>query len=71
MNNTQELKSALQDENKARIYSTKKNKEIEQINVCVEDKATQIYDMSKQYEKLFNENVLLKKEITKLKQGKK
>ena len=44
-------------------------KEIEQINVCVDDKATQIYDMSKQYEKLFNENVLLKREIAKLKQG--
>ena len=53
------------------MSSEKKNKEIEQINICVDDKATQIYDMSKQYEKLFNENVLLKKEIAKLKQGNK
>ena len=66
-----EEKAALQDGNKARIYAAKKNKEIEQINICVDDKATQIYDMSKQYEKLFNENVLLKKEIAKLKQGNK
>ena len=66
-----EQKAAIQDNNKARMYEEKKNKEIEQISVCVEDKAAQIYDMSKQYEKLFNENVLLKKEITKLKQGKK
>jgi hypothetical protein len=69
MNNAQELKAHLQDNNKARMYEAKKNKEIEQINVCVDDKATQIYDMSKQYEKLFNENVLLKREIAKLKQG--
>ena len=31
------------------MSSEKKNKEIEQINICVDDKATQIYDMSKQY----------------------
>ena len=44
-----------------------KNKEIEEINICVDDKADQIYDMSKQCEKLLDENALLKKEIVKLK----
>jgi len=52
-------------------YEENKNKEIEEIDICVNNQADQIYDMSKQYEKLFDENVSLKKEIAKLKQGKK
>ena len=52
-------------------YEENKNKEIEEIDICVNDQADQIYDMSKQYEKLFDENVSLKKEIAKLKQGEK
>ena len=35
------------------------------IDTCVSDKAQQIYDMSKQIEKLLDENTLLKKEIRK------
>ena len=45
------------------------NKEIETIDICVNDKAEQIYDMSKQIEKLLDENTLLKKEIEEMKQS--
>jgi len=45
-----------------------RNKEIETIDICVNDKAAQIYDMSKQIEKLLDENTLLKKEIEEMKQ---
>tara|TARA_R110000823_G_scaffold281487_1_gene399803 strand:- start:40 stop:201 length:162 start_codon:yes stop_codon:yes gene_type:complete len=48
-------------------HKTNKQEEIDIINDCVEDKATQIYEMSEQYEKLLNENSLLKKEIEILK----
>ena len=46
-----------------------RNKEIETIDICVNDKAEQIYDMSKQIEKLLDENTLLKKEIEEMKQS--
>ena len=45
----------------------KQKEQIDKIDTCVEDKATQIYEMSKQYEKLVDENYLLKKEIKTLK----
>ena len=48
-------------------YTEKQKEQIDKIDTCVEDKATQIYEMSKQYEKLVDENYLLKKEIKTLK----
>ena len=48
-------------------YTEKQKEEIDKIDTCVEDKSTQIYEMSQQYEKLLDENSLLKKEIQTLK----
>mgnify|MGYP003626036582 FL=1 len=48
-------------------HKTNKQEEIDIINDCIQDKATQIYEMSQQYEKLLDENSLLKKEIQTLK----
>ena len=48
-------------------HKTNKQEEIDIINDCIQDKATQIYEMSEQYKKLLNENSLLKKEIEILK----
>jgi len=49
------------------------NKEIDisvdDIDICVDDKAQQIYDMSKQIEKLLDENTLLKKEMEEMQQS--
>ena len=48
-------------------YTEKQKEQIDKIDTCVEDKSTQIYEMSQQYEKLLDENSLLKKEIQTLK----
>tara|TARA_R100001082_G_scaffold102682_1_gene72970 strand:+ start:619 stop:855 length:237 start_codon:yes stop_codon:yes gene_type:complete len=44
-------------------------REIEKIDTCVHDKAEQIYDMSKQIEKLLDENTLLKKTIKEMQES--
>ena len=48
----------------------KRKEEIERIDICTHDKAEQIYDMSKQYEKLLNENTLLKEKIDEMEKAK-